>query len=66
MQKMFNLWSQRDVSLYGKIAKTLGLSKLIFSCAWLPTPSYIVSSIEIKWLQHLFGTISQPKLKEIA
>ena len=29
MQKMFNLWSQRDLSLYGKItiAKTLGLSK---------------------------------------
>jgi len=44
MQKMFNLWSQRDLSLYGKIriAKTLGLSKMIFSSACLPTPSHII------------------------
>ena len=48
MQKMFNLWSQRDLSLFGKItiAKTLGLSKMIFSSACLPTPSHIVSSID--------------------
>ena len=48
MQKMFNLWSQRDLSLFGKItiAKTLGLSKMIFSCACLPTPSHIVSSMD--------------------
>ena len=48
MQKMFNLWSQRDSSLYGKItiAKTLGLSKMIFSSACLPTPWHIVSSID--------------------
>jgi len=45
---MFNLWSQRDLSLYGKItiAKTLGLSKMIFSSACLPTPSHIVSSTD--------------------
>ena len=38
MQKMFNLWLQRDLSLYGifTIAKTLGLSKMIFSSACLP------------------------------
>ena len=48
IQKMFNLWSQRDLSLYGKItiAKTLGLSKMIFSSACLPTPPRIVSSID--------------------
>ena len=48
MQKMFNLWLQRDLSLYGKntIAKTLGLSKMIFSSACAPTPSHIVSSID--------------------
>ena len=48
MQQMFNLWSQRDLSLYGKItiAKTPGLSKMIFSSACLPTPSHIVSSID--------------------
>ena len=48
MQKMFNLWSQRHLSLYDKItiAKTLGLSKMIFSSACLPTPPHIVSSID--------------------
>ena len=48
IQQMFNLWSQRDLSLYGKItiAKTLGLSKMMFSSACLPTPSHIVSSID--------------------
>ena len=48
VQKMFNLWSHRDLSLYGKItmAKTLGLSKMIFSSACLPTPSHIVSSTD--------------------
>ena len=48
MQKMFNWWSQRDLSLYGKItiAKALGLSKMIFSSACLPTPLHIVSSTD--------------------
>ena len=48
MHQMFNLWSQRDLSLYGKntIVKTLGLSKMIFSSACLPTPLHIVSSID--------------------
>ena len=48
IQKMFNLWSQRDLSLYGKItiAKTLGLSKIIFSSACLPTPPHIVSIVD--------------------
>ena len=37
-QKLFNIWSQRDLSLYGRklITKTLGLSKLIYSSAQVP------------------------------
>ena len=48
IQKMFNLWSQRVLSLYGKItiAKTLGLSKMIFSSACLPNPPHIVSNVD--------------------
>ena len=40
LQKLFNIWSQRDLSLYGRIliAKTLGLSKLIYSSACVQTP----------------------------
>ena len=36
---MFNLWSQRDLSLYSKItiAKTLGIAKMIFFSACLST-----------------------------
>ena len=44
IQKLFNIWSQRDLSLYGKITipKTLGLSKLIFVSACIHTlPHYI-------------------------
>ena len=44
IQKLFNIWSQRDLSLYGKvtITKTLGLSKLIFVSACIhTTPRYI-------------------------
>ena len=42
IQKIFNIWSQRDLSLYGKItiAKTLGLSKLIFVSACIHTPPH--------------------------
>ena len=40
LQKLFNIWSQRDQSLYGRIliAKTLALSKLIYSSASVQTP----------------------------
>ena len=38
------LWSQRDLSLYGKItiAKTLGLSKLIFVSSCIHTPPHYI------------------------
>ena len=44
IQKLFNIWSQRDLSLYGKItiAKTLGLSKLIFVSACIHTPPHYI------------------------
>ena len=40
-QKHFNIWSQRDLSLYGRIliAKILGLSKLIYSSSCIQTPA---------------------------
>ena len=47
IQKLFNIWSQRDLSLYGKItiAKTLGLSKLIFVSACTHTPPHYIDII---------------------
>ena len=43
LQKLFNLWSERDLSFYGiiLIAKTLGLSKLIYSSACVQTPAQV-------------------------
>ena len=42
IQKLFKIWSERDLSLYVTIAKTLGLSKLIFVSACIHTsPHYI-------------------------
>ena len=47
IQKLFNISSQRDLSLYGKItiAKTLGLSKLIFVSACTHTPPHYIDII---------------------
>ena len=44
LQKPFNIWSQRDPSLYGRIliAKTLGLSKLIDQSACVQTPAHVL------------------------
>ena len=44
IQKLFNMWSQTDLSLYGKItiAKTLALSKLIFVSACIHTPPHYI------------------------
>ena len=40
LKKTLNIWSQRDISLYGKInlVKTLALSKLVFICSVMETP----------------------------
>ena len=40
LQKTLNFWSQRDISVYGRIniVKTLALSKVIFICSSMETP----------------------------
>ena len=47
IQNLLNLWSQRDLSLYGRItiAKTLGLSKIVFASCCLHTPQYVAASV---------------------
>ena len=41
LKKILNIWSSRDISVYGKIniVKTLTLSKLMFVCSVLDTPN---------------------------
>ena len=47
LQKLFNIWSQRDLLLYGRvlIAKALGLSKLIYSSSCLQTPAHVSDKV---------------------
>ena len=65
LQKLFNIWSQRDLSSYGSIliTKTLGLSKLIYSSACVQTPAR-VSDIVNKLVVNLYGMVKNRKLKE--
>ena len=64
VKKLFNLWSQRDLSLYGKItiAKTLGLSKLISSSACLHTPPYVTDTVN-KLIADFVWNGKKPKIK---
>ena len=41
LKKLLNIWSSRDISIYGRIniVKTLAISKLTFICSVLDTPN---------------------------
>ena len=47
LRTLFNIWSQRDLSVYGKITitKTLGLSKLLSSSASICTPVHVIDTV---------------------
>ena len=47
LKKTLNMWSQRDISLQGRIniVKTLALSKLIFVCRVLETPEHFADEV---------------------
>jgi len=64
LQKLFNIWSQRDLSSYGRIliTKTLGLSKLIYSSACVQTPAR-VSDIVNKLVVNFIWNGKKPKIK---
>ena len=65
IKKLFNVWSQRDLSLYGKItiAKTLGLTKLIQSTsACLHTPPYVMYAVN-KLVAEFVWNGKNPKIK---
>ena len=64
IQKLFNIWSQRDLSLYGKITivKTLGLLKLIFVSACIHTPPHYID-ITNKLITDFVWNNKKPKIK---
>ena len=64
LQKLFNIWSQRDLSLYGRIliAKTLGVSKLIYSSACVQTPAQVADIVN-KLVVNFIWNGKKPKVK---
>ena len=51
------MWSQRDISVYGKInlVKSLALSKLVFICSVMETPKLFVDEVNKIVLDFIWG-----------
>ena len=64
LEKCLNVWSSRDLTLYGKIniVKSLALSKLTFVASVLPIPDDFIKVL-INRLWSLFGTKGTQRLK---
>ena len=64
-QKLLNIWSFRDISIYGRIniVKTLTLSKLTFICSVLSTPPGFTAEVNKIMYNHIWKG-KNPKLKK--
>ena len=64
LKKLFNIWSQRDISVYGKInlVKSLALSKLVFICSVMETPKHFVNEVNKIVLDFIWNH-KPPKIK---
>ena len=65
LQKLLNIWSSRDISIYGRIniVKTLALSKLTFICSVLNTPPGFTAEVN-KIVYNYIWKGKNPKLKK--
>ena len=65
LKKILNIWSSRDISIYGKIniVKTLALSKLTFVCSVLDTPDGFTEEVN-KIIFKFIWKYKQPKIKK--
>ena len=61
---LLNVWSSRDLTLYGKIniVKSLALSKLTFIVSVLPIPDDLIQSVN-KQIVHFIWSQKNPKIK---
>ena len=66
LKKILNIWSSRDISIYGKIniVKTLALSKLTFVCSVLDTPDGFMEEVN-KIIFKFIWKYKQPKRKNL-
>ena len=63
LEKCLNIWSSRDLTLYGKIniVKNLALSKIVFIASVLSVPSGFVDQVSKLIFLASYGTTSRPK-----
>ena len=64
LKKLLNIWSQRDISVYGRInlVKSLVLSKLVFICSVMETPKLFVDEVNKIVLDFIWNH-KPPKIK---
>ena len=65
LKKILNIWSSRDLSIYGRIniVKTLALSKLTFVCSALETPESFTDEVN-KIIFDYIWKHKNPKIKK--
>ena len=66
LEKCLNIWSSRDLTLYGKvnIVKNLALSKIVFIASVLSAPSGFVDQVS-KILSSFIWNHKPPKIKHL-
>ena len=67
LEKCVNVWSSKDLTLYGKIinpVKSLTLSKLTFVAAVLPTPEDFTKSVNKQIVDFIWSHKTDPKIKQ--
>ena len=64
LKKTLNMWSQRDISIYGRIniVKTLALSKLVFICSVMEAPEHFTQEVN-KITSEFVWNHKPPKVK---
>ena len=65
LEKYLNMWSSRDLTLYGKIniSKSLALSKLTFIGSVLPIPDDFIKSVNRQIVDFIWRQ-KNPKIKK--
>jgi len=66
MKTELNLWLSRDLTLYGKslLAKTLGVSQLIYAASMLSVPTPVIKNVQAELFNFLWKN-KKDKMKKL-